>query len=168
LERRHLDLKAGELKLDPEMTKTRHGRLALVSSELRRLLTEQVARVDALQREHGVVVRWVFPHLDGVPAGAAGVKHRPVIGERIKSFRRAWATACTKAGRPGLLVHDLRRSGIRNLVRAGVSQQIAMRISGHKSANVFARYDIVSPDDLRDAARRLEGHKLGHNRQVGG
>ncbi|HTZ46316.1 MAG TPA: hypothetical protein VMH20_01905, partial [Verrucomicrobiae bacterium] len=47
------------------------------------------------------------------------------------------------------------RSGVRNLSRAGVSQHIAMRISGHKTDSVFRRYDIVSPRDLHDAAKRV-------------
>jgi len=56
----------------------------------------------------------------------------------------------------GLIVHDLRRSAIRNLIRAGVSEQVAMRISGHKTVSVFRRYNIVATDDVVTAMRRLE------------
>jgi hypothetical protein len=56
----------------------------------------------------------------------------------------------------GLIVHDLRRSGVRNLRRLGVQESIAMRISGHKTRDVFERYNIVDEADLADAASRLD------------
>jgi hypothetical protein len=71
----------------------------------------------------------------------------------------------------GLLVHDLRRSGVRNLIRAGIQQSVANRISGHKTDAVFERYNIIDEADLADAARKLDerqksntpgfGHDLG-------
>jgi integrase len=60
-----------------------------------------------------------------------------------------------KAGRPGLLPHDLRRSAVRNLERAGISRSIAMKLTGHKTEAVYRRYAIVAENDLREAGAKL-------------
>ena len=77
-------------------------------------------------------------------------------GQPLQSFREAWATACKKAGAEDLLFHDLRRSAVRNLTRAGVPRPQAMAITGHKTESVYVRYDIVDFQDLRDAATKME------------
>lgn len=77
-------------------------------------------------------------------------------GQRIGSFRKAWAAACEAAGVGGLLFHDLRRSAVRNFERAGVSQAVAMKITGHETASVGRRYRIVDERDLRDALAKTE------------
>jgi integrase len=71
-------------------------------------------------------------------------------------MRKVWDDACTRAGAPGLLFHDLRRSAVRNLRRAGVTQKVAREFSGHKTDAVFDRYNITDFEDLKDAAKRLQ------------
>jgi Phage integrase family len=67
----------------------------------------------------------------------------------------AWAEACRKAGLPALLFHDLRRSAVRNLERAGVSRSVAMKLTGHKTESVYRRYAIVAESDLRRGSAKL-------------
>jgi integrase len=73
-----------------------------------------------------------------------------------RGFNKAWWKARIAAGCPGRIPHDFRRTAVRNLVRAGVPERVAMQLTGHKTRAVFERYNIVSPGDLRDAARRLD------------
>jgi hypothetical protein len=86
------------------------------------------------------------------------------------AFRRSWASACVKTalgrwieygdGRPrkyqGLIVHDRRRSAVKNLRDAGVPETVVMKISGHKTQSVFRRYSIVSTDDLHRAMNQVQ------------
>ena len=109
------------------------------------------------------------------------------------NLRTEWARACAAVGfgkteemKPrkkdgfpwtrytGLNVHDLRRSAVRNLVDAGAAERIAMRITGHKTREVFDRYHIVSTEDVSNVMRKVEsaslanGAKLVQNGAVGG
>jgi integrase len=65
-------------------------------------------------------------------------------------------STCRLPGCPGRIPHDLRRTAVRNLQLAGVSESVAMKLSGHKTRSVFDRYDITSSNDLREAARKLD------------
>lgn len=148
-----VDLVAGIVRLDPGSTKNREGRTIVLTEELRGILAAQwtKARTIVEQRDPGATPRQVA---EAIP----WVFHRE--GKPIRDFRAAWASACSQAGLPGRIPHDFRRTAIRNMVRAGISERVAMQISGHKTRSVFDRYDIVSEGDLREAARKLSGGTL--------
>jgi len=122
----------GEIRLDPGSTKNDEPRTIPLAGELLEMLK--------IERQKWPATEFVFTR----------------DSQRIGSFYKTWKSACKRAGLPELLFHDLRRTGVRNLVRAGVPERVAMAISGHKTRAVFERYNIVSGRDLRDAATKLE------------
>jgi integrase len=126
-------------------------------AELKAALAAQVTRVEALQRRLGRIIPWLFPNLRGARTANVGRKRVSVLGERRGDFRKAWLTACKKAGVAGRLRHDFRRTAVRNMVNAGVPERVAMQVTGHRTRSVFDRYHIVSPADLKDVARRMTG-----------
>ncbi len=83
-------------------------------------------------------------------------------GRQVVDFKHSWASACRAAGCPGKLFHDLRRTAVRDMIRAGVPQSVAMRVSGHRTTSIFLRYDITSEDDKRDALLRMQQHRRAH------
>src|SRR4030095_14563039 len=72
-------------------------------------------------------------------------------GRKIGDFRKKWAKAVEAAGLAGIIPHDLRRCAARNLSLSGVKEQLAMRITGHKTNSMYRRYRIVDEDELRQA-----------------
>ena len=154
---RQVDLRVGEV--DPGTTKNREGRVFYLTPELNQLLKEQRATADEIQRQKNRIVQHVFFHRPITKAGALG----HLAGHRISEcgFYQAWRRARVAAGCPGSIPHDFRRTAIRDMVRAGVPERVAMKLSGHKTRSVFDRYNVVSDGDLRDASRRL-GHTGGH------
>jgi integrase len=137
-----VDLDAGTVRLDT--SKNYAGRVVVLPATLHETLQRLHDQTLALAEQIGKRIPWVF-HRNGRP---------------IRDFRGAWAKACKKAGVPGMLFHDLRRTGVRNMVRAGIPERVAMTISGHKTRSIFDRYNIVSEGDLRDAARKMERRTL--------
>jgi integrase len=77
-------------------------------------------------------------------------------GEPIRNFQAAWQAACKMADVPELHFHDLRRTAVRNMRRAGIPQVIRMKISGHKTDSMERRYNIVDSEDLVNARELLE------------
>ena len=98
-------------------------------------------------------MRWVFFRMKGPKKG-------PKKPEPVKNFRRAWMSAGKLAGVPGRLLHDFRRTAIRNLERASVPRSAAMTMVGHKTESVYRRYAIVDAGVLRDAASKID-HAVG-------
>jgi integrase len=91
----------------------------------------------------------------------------PKTGKPWWEVRKMFRRACKKAGIEGLWFHDLRRSFVTNARRRGVPESVVMKISGHKTRSIFDRYNIVSEDDLRDAARRIEAGAAQFSSQYG-
>jgi integrase len=141
IEWRDVDKDGHTLRLRPEISKNKKARVLPLRGELLEILTRarENRRLDCTRIFHDK-------------------------GEPIGDFRKAWHNACVVAGLgqfkktddgkkvyAGLLIHDLRRSAVRNLIKAGVPEKVAMELSGHKTRAVFDRYHIVDDDDLAEA-----------------
>jgi integrase len=142
-----VDLDAGWIRIEGSDTKEKSGRQLPLLPRLRAVLEGQRERADALEGA-GHPVQAVFFYHERTRGGRAA-------GERIHSFRGSWRSACQRAGLDGLRVHDLRRSAARHLIRAGVSEHVAMKFTGHKTQSIFRRYDIVAESDLIEGGEKL-------------
>jgi integrase len=135
LEWRDVDLADHQVRLRPEESKNKDGRVLPLRGELREIF-------DRARQNRRPDCPSVF-HESGAPIG---------------DFRKAWKTACKQTGISTLIVHDLRRTAVRNMVRAGIPERVAMELSGHKTRRIFDRYNIVSDEDLAAATERLQSH----------
>jgi len=129
---KQVDLADRSIRLNPGETKNGEGRLAFLTDEAYLLIR---ACVHAKGPDD-----YVFTRQNGKP---------------VKNFRGAWEKATQAAEVSGLLVHDLRRTGVRDMIRKGIPQSVAMQISGHRTVSVFQRYNITDESDLRLAAQRM-------------
>lgn len=141
---RHIDHDALVIRLEGDETKNEQGRTFPFTEHdsLRALIVRQLDYVQRLRVERGSLIPWLFPRANG---------------KQLGQFHKQWKAACVAAGVPGRLIHDLRRTAARNLVRAGVPEQVAMALTGHKTRSIFDRYAIVAEDDLREGVRKLAG-----------
>ncbi len=138
------DAETSTLRLHARDAKTGYGRVIPLENELRAIIDRRIkAR------------RFACPFMF----------HR--AGEPMGDFRKTWLSACRAAGftvtvdrdgqtieRAAKLRYDLRRTAVRNMVRAGVDPAVAMKISGHRTRAVFDRYNIIDESDVRDAVRK--------------
>ena len=127
-----VDAAGGVVRLSPERSKTRVGRVLPISAPIRAVLARRRAQRRGLD---------------------------PLVFRRdavtVRAWRTAWPVACRRAGVPGRLLHDCRRTAARNLVRAGVPERVAMQLTGHRSRAIFDRYNIVQEAELHHASARL-------------
>jgi len=137
-----VNLEEGWLRLEPGTTKNRRGRTVP--------LVQEVQEVLQLWREYTILHH---PHCPWI------CHFRGTQLKRVP--KRTWDKICERVGLRGKLFHDLRRTAIRNMVRAGIPERVAMEISGHKTRSVFDRYDIVNEADLIEAQRKLEAWAKG-------
>jgi len=145
----------GIVQLEVGETKNDEGRTVYLDDELKQIFEDQWEE----RKQNAVLTPYVFTNEDGT--------------NKVKEFRKTWNQACRATGlgygyrtsnsyvkkwedkfSAGPTFHDFRRTAVRNMVRAGIPERVAMMISGHKTRSVFERYNIVSDADLKQAAQK--------------
>ena len=138
-----VDVEGRTVRLSWRRSKNKKARTMTLAGELAAIIERRSAARAALVVKKGLETDRVFFRKDGSP---------------VQDFKKAWASACKAAGVAGRLFHDLRRSGIRNMTRAGVSRKVATTISGHRTEAIYARYDIADEEDLKDAVIKTQAY----------
>jgi len=149
-----VDLRQGIVRIEPGETKNREGRTAYLDEELKAVFIQQWEEKKAREKV-GKITPCVFPS-----------PYEEGLG-KIRDIRRAWGKACEESGIGQRLFHDLRRTAVRDMVRAGIPERVAMMISGHKTRSIFERYNIVSEADLKMAAAKREAYQQGLSASTG-
>jgi integrase len=177
LDWRHVDFKAGEIRLDPGTTKNGDARVFPMTEELRALLIRvdgatRVTRKNAEVASNRTVLHMIAKQTEPV---------FQISGERLGAFRKSWKTACYRAGIPCVvqpvksggkigavkivqcsrIFHDLRRSAAREMENQGVPRSVIMELMGHNTESMFIRYRVVSDSDKRRAADIIDGARNG-------
>lgn len=127
-----VDFKEGLIRLKAEDTKTKEGRLIPLTPELTALL-RSLYKVRYLQKPHVFLVQ----------------------GKSLQSIKTAFNAACRRAEIEGFRFHDFRHTALTNMRRAGIDHLTIMRISGHKTMEIFKRYNSFQIPDLKEAAHRF-------------
>jgi integrase len=122
-----VDLKAGEIRLEPGTTRNGEGRTFPFTTQLRALLEAQHAERERLKKKGQMTGFGSDPVFFRMVAKGRGGPLRP---RPITTFTRAFKTACRKAGCPGRILHGFRRTAVRNLERAGVPRWVSRRRLG--------------------------------------
>ena len=135
-----VDLSQGIVRLEVGETKTDEGRTVYLDDELK----ETFQCLWDARKTNEKLLPWVFVNQSS--------------SDRIKRFDKAWKKACKDSGIGIRLFHDFRRTAVRNMVRSGIPERVAMMISGHKTRSVFDRYNIVNDQDLKLAAQRQQAY----------
>jgi len=143
------DLQSGTVRLPPSSNKARQGRVLVLSDLLPAVIQRRI---------------------QCRTAGQLLLFHDR--GRAIRDWRKAWRSATVVADCPGVLFHDIRRTVVRNLIRAGVPERMAMAVTGHKTREVFDRYNIVTERDVALATAQLasyveSGQNTDNTRTVG-
>ena len=145
-----VDRNQGIVRLEVGETKNDAARTVYLDDELKGVFDHQWE----IRKTSNKLTPYVFPNMG--------------TNDKISRFTRSWKKACKDAGIGVKLFHDFRRTAVRNMVRSGVPERVAMMVSGHKTRSVFDRYNIVDEKDLRLAAklhaaylREQSGHNLG-------
>jgi integrase len=131
---KQVDFDGGVIRLPASQTKTKKARTLPIYGDMRRWL-------EGLRATCPADCVWGF----------CGARKHPV-----DNHLNGWPGACERAGLSGLLFHDLRRSAVRNMKRAGIQDKVAMDIGGHRTRSVFDRCNIIDEADVRGAGELLE------------
>lgn len=148
---RHADLFERTLNLDPGETKNEEPRTAHMTKRVFELLKQCASGKS--------------------PEDYLFTRETDSLGRKAKTpyivdFRKSWEKATIAAGCPGLLFHDLRRTGVSNMIRDGISEKQAMSVSGHRTRSVFDRYHIVDPAQGQEIARKMERGSINRIREA--